>query len=438
MSTQTCAQRDWQLKILGALHHQSLNQGALLNTALTLVAAAVDVEMGAFVMLDPEHRVDAARAIGLAMPGEDDADAFWTALVSQGLIGFVMHSRRPVAIRDLSTDLRWPQPIQAWPQTGAALGLPIQIDDQLEGVLILIHPDIDHFNEAMVDWLMELSPAVAAALRNARLFSTAQSNAAYYHRRYEQARRESAKRQQTDRLRRDLTAMIYHDLRAPIQNVQLSLSGLRRLVPDLDDNRLDELFDLGLASAHRMTQMVQGMLDLERLEEGRTILNRRPTALPDLLALVEQQTRPTAEAARQSLTFFNADQLPPMQIDPDVITRVLINLIENASKHTPPGGHIMVDAVPTDDGVQIAVSDTGPGIPQEYQDKIFDKFFQVTAEKSARNFGLGLAFCRLAVEAHGGTISVSNQPEGGAVFAVTLPTAALMAAELLAPALKAS
>jgi signal transduction histidine kinase len=124
--------------------------------------------------------------------------------------------------------------------------------------------------------------------------------------------------------------------------------------------------------------------------------------------------------------------LPVLPLDVELVRRVVINLLDNAVKYTPPAGTITLSAATAPQQVIISVRDTGPGVSADDQHRIFDKFTRVQRQASPKGLGLGLAFCKLAVEAHGGRIWVDSDPEGGATFSFTLPRTAVTAA--LAPA----
>jgi signal transduction histidine kinase len=181
---------------------------------------------------------------------------------------------------------------------------------------------------------------------------------------------------------------------------------------------------LAQRSSQQITRMVRSLLDIERLEQGRTMLNVNSTTLDSLLGEAVEMVRPTAEEAGQKLKLEIDSNLPAIQIDTDMIQRVVTNLIENAVKHTPTNGSIIVSARLLTDGIRISVADTGPGVPRHFKDEIFDKFFRIKYSNAPNGVGLGLAFCRLAVEAHGGRIWVESEPGSGAVFAFTLPVTA--------------
>lgn len=227
-----------------------------------------------------------------------------------------------------------------------------------------------------------------------------------------------------EQLRRDLTAMVIHDLRGPLQAVQSSLTALGRLLVKHGNilPNASTLLDLGARSTRQLARMVESLLDIQRLEEGKAILNLKPTSLHNVLANAAELVQPMAADARQRLTFDLNVELPFLSIDADMIQRVVTNLMENAIKYTPEGGRVHLSVKVVGDCVQINVSDSGPGIPQHMQRQIFDKFSRVKYTDGPKGVGLGLAFCRLAVEAHGGQIWVeSDSTRSGATFSFTLP-----------------
>lgn len=227
-----------------------------------------------------------------------------------------------------------------------------------------------------------------------------------------------------EQLRRDLSAMVYHDLRGPLQAIRGSIHKLADVLSHHDNPAVLTLLQIGVRSTRQLRHMIDGLLDIQRLEEGKAILNRTPTELREVLADAVQLVQPLALDMNQSIEFDVSDDLPIINIDNDMIMRVVINLIENATKYTPEGSDITVSAHRIEDMIQVKVSDSGPGIPKEAQPHIFGKFNRVRHQGAPKGIGLGLAFCRLAVDAHGGHIWVESEPGEGAHFIFTLPTVA--------------
>ncbi|NWF70092.1 MAG: GAF domain-containing protein [Chloroflexi bacterium] len=224
-----------------------------------------------------------------------------------------------------------------------------------------------------------------------------------------------------EQLRQDLAAMVYHDLRGPLQAIKGSLQKLSQFLLNYEAPTVPTLLQIGLRSTKQLQRMVDSLLDIQRMEEGKAVLNKKQTLLRDLLAEAVQLVLPLATDAEQNIKFEPPKELVFVEVDGDMLIRVITNLIENAIKYTPSGGTIRVSATLMDGRAQVSVKDSGPGIPTHMQGRVFDKFSRVKYKDVPKGVGLGLAFCRLAVEAHGGRIWVESEPGNGADFLFTLP-----------------
>jgi PAS domain S-box-containing protein len=234
--------------------------------------------------------------------------------------------------------------------------------------------------------------------------------------------RDISERQALDELRADLTSMIFHDLRSPLGNVLSSLEVLQSSIPQ-DDEALQSVLAISLRSGRRLSRLIEQLLDLEQLETGQAVLYKGPGSIPALIVEAVEEIHPIAEGKGHVLNFaLPSADLPQVQMDADMIRRVLINLLENAVKYSRPGtGKITVSAQKGEGVITVSVSDNGPGIAPRYQEHIFDKFARIHQKDRPKGLGLGLAFCRLAVEAHGGKIWVDSDVGKGATFSFTLP-----------------
>lgn len=235
--------------------------------------------------------------------------------------------------------------------------------------------------------------------------------------------RDITPRKELDELRNDMTSMLFHDLRSPLGNIVGSLEMISTLMPD--DETLNSMLNIARNSTGRIQRLVNSLLDINRLEDGQHITDQNSI---DPVALLRESIRDVeiSIAARQhTLNNRATTVLPMIWVDVDMIYRVLINLLENASKYTPVGGRIDIGAQTTHDGlfVQFWVRDNGPGIPPAERDRIFEKFTRLRSKNKIGGLGVGLAFCRLAVLAHGGNIWVDSEVGKGTTFWLTLPVA---------------
>jgi len=231
------------------------------------------------------------------------------------------------------------------------------------------------------------------------------------------------KLQELERLRDDLTYMIVHDLRTPLTSL---LSGLQTvpLVGDMNEVQA-EMIDIAVDGGQTLLGMINDLLDVEKMEQESVPLEKIPLTAAGLIGRATAQVAMLAQANGLTLAEEAALDLPPFPGDEDKLRRTLVNLLGNAIKFTPAGGTVTASAQASDVAVLFSVRDTGEGIPPEAFDRIFEKFGQVENRKAGRKMstGLGLTFCKLAVEAHGGIIWVESRPGLGSAFFFTIPRA---------------
>jgi signal transduction histidine kinase len=172
-----------------------------------------------------------------------------------------------------------------------------------------------------------------------------------------------------------------------------------------------------------LDRLVRDVLNTTRIESGELVLHPEPiSALPVVQQVVEQMR---ARAIKRPLKLPTKPGLPLVSADRDRVAEVLANLLDNADKYSPPGREVVVDARADQTEVTLSVRDSGPGLPVDDLERVFDKFYRADNgdAQTAYGYGLGLYICRRLVEAHGGRIWAENHPHGGAVFSFTLPVA---------------
>jgi len=233
--------------------------------------------------------------------------------------------------------------------------------------------------------------------------------------------------QDLENLRDGLVHMLVHDLRGPLSSIATALplvieEAVGSLSPD-SQLMLGEILKI----SERLVRMVTSVLDVNKLEAGRMQLNLAECDLAQIAhdAIADQE----AEAGERVFVFASPGPMP-VRVDEEILFRVFQNLLGNALKHTPRGGEVRVEIGTTGDGTMVRVSDCGPGIPKELHKKIFMKFGAPAAPLAQRRHfstGLGLPFCKLAVEAHGGIIGVDSEPGRGSDFWFRLPATAMVA-----------
>jgi two-component system sensor histidine kinase/response regulator len=226
--------------------------------------------------------------------------------------------------------------------------------------------------------------------------------------------------------REGLTHMIIHDLNNPLAAILGNLEIIKLDSENLSETQLDRM-EKCLNYCEYTRQLIKSILDVHRMEEGKLQPVKELTNLTEMLAGLMEQFIARAGMDHISLTFSNSGEPPAVMIDPNLIIRVIANLLSNAIRHTPEGGEIEVTTgfLAEKNSIAFSVKDNGNGLAPEYHEKIFDKFEQVDLKKSGASVGiggLGLTFCKMAVEAHGGEIWVESEGNGkGCTFCFTMP-----------------
>ena len=230
---------------------------------------------------------------------------------------------------------------------------------------------------------------------------------------------------QLETMRHDLLSMVYHDIRSPLSNVISSLELIKMMLPEDLDPNVDEVFSVISRSANRIQRLVSNLLDIDRLEMKQEIMDAQAVDLTTLVETAVSDVQPIMESRNQEFSLAMVDPVSELWVDEDMIRRVMINLLENASKYSPVGGKVSLRIEKDgESSIRFTIEDNGPGIPPDKLDLIFEKFTRINYRKGPKGIGLGLAFCKMAVNAHGGRIWVKSDDESGAKFHFTLPTEA--------------
>ncbi len=243
---------------------------------------------------------------------------------------------------------------------------------------------------------------------------------------YREIYEKNQKLEELERIKEGLTHMIIHDLRNPLAAISGNLELLLMRREGFTEKNLTAI-DRCLINCSDLKEMIGSLLDIHRMEEGALELNKETVDLSALIEEVLEQFTSKAASRQISLSFQPDQPSVSAEIDPGLIKRVVANLMNNALRHTPPEGSIEISMplISPDSNFRINVMDSGNGLNPEYHQIIFDKFEQADRGQNGVKIGgsgLGLTFCKMAVEAHGGKIWVESEGEGnGSTFSFTLP-----------------
>ncbi len=227
------------------------------------------------------------------------------------------------------------------------------------------------------------------------------------------------KLEKLEKLRDHLTNMIIHDMRSPLLAISMSLELISS--GDADASAKDLAYKAIKCSTNELINMVDTLLDITQLENGQMPVNRSRC---DILTIAsESKYSMHSLAAAKNIEILITCEHTYAYADKDLLKRIFMNLLNNAIKFSHTGGKIEIHAYPEENWIKVEVRDYGPGIPKEHLELIFEKFrhFELAEQAKMKSTGLGLTFCKMAVEAHGGKIGAISEPGKGATFWFTLP-----------------
>ncbi|QRK12759.1 PAS domain S-box protein [Archangium violaceum] len=388
---------------------QALTPGDVARTILTEALGGMDANAGAVYRRRADGLLEVLYDVGypesyigkyrLVSP---DADTPVTNAVRTG---------RESWLRSNATlSERYPDVAAARPEVNdhAAVTLPMWVHGQPIGAIVLSLNDPRTCGPEEMQFLRMLAQQCGQALERARL--------------YEVAETERQRAEQASRLKDDFLGVLSHELRTPLTAILGWTQILRtwELAPEKRERALETIE----RNARAQTQLVEDLLDVNRIVSGKLRLDVRPTHLTRVIENALDVVRPAAEAKGLQLQTRMDPQTPPLLVDPDRLQQVVWNLVSNAVKFTPQGGRVTVSLAQGSSHVELQVSDTGDGLAANFLPHLFERFRQADASSTRRygGLGLGLSIVRHLVELHGGTIEAQSPGKGlGATFIVRLP-----------------
>jgi len=412
---------DSTVKSLGQAHHllknisliiQILNDNnAKLSTSLDqilhLLLGYLGVEQGS-IMVHEERVLTVVAStrpelIGIKQPLEEGSVAAWVAKTG-----------KPIFIPDISKDDRFPSRDGVY-KKNAILSAPIMQDGKLLGVINATDKggDIDLLKEDIV-YLLDLSSLTISILVQRKMQKELQ-------RQRNVLKKKNQELQRQEQLRDELYRMLIHDLKAPLAEVVANLDIMSYSVTD--DNR--EFLESAQIGCDRTVSMVSNLITINKIEDGKIKPSLEETKVLSLLEEARSATKGLARIKGIEIILDIEDDLPTVYLDRSLILRVLQNLLTNSLGHTQGGTTITLGCrrLPAKPKVQFFIQDQGDGIPEDKREVIFEKYSRLSDQQDALvGTGLGLYFCKLAVELHHGKIGVDSEPGQGSRFRFSLPT----------------
>jgi len=231
--------------------------------------------------------------------------------------------------------------------------------------------------------------------------------------------KEASLKIQAETLRNSLLSSISHDLRTPLATIVGAASTLETDGDRLLDSLRDSLVQTISSEAHRMSDLTSKILEMARLDAGAVTLNRQWYEAEEIIGSALHRMDKSLKSRKVNIHMVNSQAL--INVDAVLLQQVIVNLLDNALKYSSDDSPIDISVDTSEQGVRIQIADRGIGIIAGYEDKIFDKFFQVHPEGAQSGVGLGLSICRAIIAAHGGEVVANRRPGGGSIFQLWLP-----------------
>jgi signal transduction histidine kinase len=223
-----------------------------------------------------------------------------------------------------------------------------------------------------------------------------------------------------DEAKSRMVSTVSHELRTPLTAIRMALDLLNGQKFGLLSPKQSTLVAAAREDSDRLNRIIENLLNIGRIESGATQFQFRPMAPAEVISQALDPLRGAFAEKNLQLDVHADPGLPQVLADPASIASAFTNLLSNALKFTPPGGQVCVRADADDGMVRFTVADTGPGIPDQYAPRVFDKFFRIPTPQGPTGAGLGLAIAKEVVEAHGGAITLCRDAGPGSTFRFTL------------------
>jgi signal transduction histidine kinase/ActR/RegA family two-component response regulator len=411
----------------GLLFSSTLDRDRLLQQVLETLTHDLRYDRAMVSSFDPRQGViEHVRIIGVSPEVQAFARSCQIPVTDpESPEGLVVLQGRSILIEDVqSVQQRFHhlnQQLAAMCGTKALIVVPIKTKDRLWGTLTVDRTREQSLTEDDKDLMTTVANQVAIALDNASAYRQIEE----WSRGLEiKVRERTEALEQADRLRAQFLSHVSHELRTPLTSIkgfiQNLLDGLTGPLNEKQQRYLSRMLD----NSDRLVRMIEDLLDRTRIETGQLEVHPADMDLEPCLADAVEQLRPLAQAKQQKLELEYPDTRVVVWADHDRLIQAVVNLAQNAIKFTPVEGAITIAVeLPSQRMARVLVRDTGPGIPPEYLEKIFDPFFRIQyGQRGApKGLGLGLSIVKTLVELQGGTVTAGNRPEGGAEVAFTLP-----------------
>ncbi len=363
------------------------------------IADLLSVERVSLMLLDSKSR---ELVIKIAK-GLDESIAKQTKVrFGDGVAGWIAKEGKPLLITDIDKDPRFTKKDGGY-NTNSLLSVPLKVKDRVIGVINVNNKTTKEvFKEDDLRVLMAVSELAAIAIENARLNEELKT---------------------LDNMKSNFISNVSHELRSPLASIKESVSLLLDEVSGTLNSEQRKFLEIAKKNIDRLARLIDDLLNLAKIESGKTEMRRLFINLVTIAEDVVNSFGVLAENKNIALGIKTDSSPIKIWVDPDKMTQIISNLVDNAIKYSPSGSSVTVELLDKGSFIEVGIIDNGVGISKENAERLFDKFTRLedAIENRIKGTGLGLAITRELVELHSGKISVDSEPGKGSRFYFTLP-----------------
>ena len=395
----------------------------LAEKILDVIFPLFDADHGYFMLVDRES--DELQLIATKKKQKQEEDSSDVAY-SNTIARRVLETEESVITSDAPEDSRFSRKVSIiGGNIRSAMCVPIRGREEKLGVIYADHRRrAGHFSEEQLQLLTMVANSAGIAIENIRLYED-NLKIKVLEAVNEEMRETNRKLVELEELKEDLINMVVHDMKNPVSNTMM---GLDMIVfePDAElTEQQNEYLQMAKRNQFKLSEMITNLLEISRLESGGLQIEKSNLDMEGLVNNIVERYDTLTRKEKKSVQVSIDPEARWVVSDQRLLDRIVANILSNAIKHSYPEGKIHIQVAPDAEcnGVAVSTRDFGEGIPKKYHEKIFEKFYQAGLRDLGRktDTGLGLAFCKMAVEALGGIISVESKPKKGSCFTFSLP-----------------
>ncbi|MBI5815712.1 MAG: GAF domain-containing sensor histidine kinase [Nitrospinae bacterium] len=388
-----------------AMKESSSSRGNLeemLNGALRMILTGMEAEKGSIMLLDDSGMLAVRASTNPAIIGVTQS------IADNAIASISARNNETIIIENTGSGGTLPTRGGGVYKSGSLIAFPIRFQGEVKGVInVTDKNDLSGFSPDDESALSVFAGVIVTAMLSAEI-----------RRDRDKFKEMHARLSELQLFKENMIQMLVHDLKGPVGVI---ISNIGMLLDEVKDDFQKEVLDSANSSAEELLRMVMDILDVNKMEEGKFSISPEDMDIVELGRTGLERIRAMAEGDGKNVAFETDSPSLKIQADKGLIGRVIWNLLSNANNHTSRGGKITLKTQARDSGAVITVADTGTGISEDDAKRIFDKFYQAGNRHVKYSTGLGLTFCKMAVEAHGGRITVESELGKGSRFTIALP-----------------